>query len=112
MLTRPKRMEHVVRAASAVSQNAAITFKTRTGYLDRDNQRVAGGILAGCGTWGACAATLHGRTRNQRYSRLADWDYVGECAENMPENVQLIGNGDVFSWEDYAEHMRSGQVWR
>lgn len=112
MLTKPKRMEHVVRAASAVAQRAAITFKTRTGYQDRDRARCAASILAGCGSWGATAVTLHGRTRNQRYSRQADWKYVAEAAADMPDNVQLIGNGDVFSWEEYAEHMRDNKVRR
>lgn len=112
MLTKPKRMEHVVRAAAAVSQRAAITFKTRTGYQDRDRSRCAASILAGCGSWGASAVTLHGRTRNQRYSRQADWKYVAQAAAEMPDNVQLIGNGDVFSWEEYAEHMRSDKVRR
>lgn len=110
MLTKPKRMEHVVRAAASVSRRAAITFKTRTGYADKDQQRCAADILAGCGGWGAAAVTLHGRTRNQRYSRLADWGYVERAAEGMPEGVQLIGNGDVLSWEEYAEHMRGGKV--
>jgi hypothetical protein len=30
---------------------------------------------------GPIALTLHGRTRQQRYSRLADWDYITSCAE-------------------------------
>ena len=110
MLTKPKRMEHVVRAAAAVAQRSVITFKTRTGYQDKDAQRCAAEILAGCGDWGAAAVTLHGRTRNQRYSRLADWKYIEDCSVGMPDNVQLIGNGDVFSWEEYAQHMRGNRV--
>jgi len=42
---------------------------------------------------GVSLLTLHGRTRKQRYSRKADWEYIDECrkvvenwkAEN-PEN--------------------------
>ena len=28
----------------------------------------------------------------------------------MPEEVQMIGNGDVFSFEDFDAHLRSGHV--
>lgn len=32
-------------------------------------------------SWGPIALTLHGRTRQQRYSRQADWQYIERCAE-------------------------------
>lgn len=50
--------------------------------------------------------TLHGRTRAQRYSKKADWDYILRCASiAQPTGLQLIGNGDVFSYAEYREHM-------
>lgn len=49
---------------------------------------------------------LHGRSRLQRYSRLANWDYITEvgCSQS-PEFTQipLIGNGDIYSFTDYEE---------
>ena len=36
-----------------------------------------------------------------RYTRSADWGYVKDCA-NIDPDLPLIGNGDVFSWTDYA----------
>jgi tRNA-dihydrouridine synthase len=50
---------------------------------------------------------LHGRTRQQRYTKLADWDYVGECAK-LQVGVPFFGNGDVISFEEYYERLRTG----
>lgn len=41
-----------------------------------------------------------------RYSRAADWEYVTNCARQVPE-LPLIGNGDVFSWTDYQAHINA-----
>lgn len=67
--------------------------------------------------WGASAMTLHGRSRQQRYSKLANWEYVRECVDvlhqscddaNMPR-VPIFGNGDCFSAQSYWEEKeRSG----
>jgi tRNA-dihydrouridine synthase 3 len=42
--------------------------------------------------------TLHGRSRQQRYTKLADWGYIAHCAHASA--LPLIGNGDGFSYED------------
>lgn len=100
MLERPKRMEQVVRAANAAAA-APITFKTRMAFSEKN--RVAHTIAPYVGGWGAAAMTLHGRTRAQRYRSVADWEYIKQTKEVCP--IQLIGNGDVYSYHDYYEHI-------
>jgi len=48
--------------------------------------------------------TIHGRSRQQRYSKLANWDYVYECAKKAPTTLPVVGNGDVFSFVDWNKH--------
>ena len=59
---------------------------------------------------------LHGRSRLQRYSRLANWDYISQVACSQSPNypqIPLIGNGDIFSYTDYEEkilkHVSNGE---
>jgi len=51
--------------------------------------------------------TLHGRSREQRYSKLADWKYIGECAEMLPQGMPVYGNGDIVNWEDYNQYRQT-----
>lgn len=39
--------------------------------------------------------------RDQRYTKLAEWDYVPECAEAVAGRAPLWIGGDVFTYEDY-----------
>jgi len=48
--------------------------------------------------------TIHGRSRQQRYSKLADWDYVYQCARKAPTTLPVVGNGDVFSFLEWNNH--------
>ncbi len=48
---------------------------------------------------GISAITVHGRTRDQYYSGKADWDIIRRVKENV--KIPIIGNGDVFTAEDY-----------
>ena len=47
---------------------------------------------------GIQAVTIHGRTRAQGYSGLADWEVIGEVAEAI--SIPVIGNGDIASGAD------------
>jgi tRNA-dihydrouridine synthase 3 len=49
---------------------------------------------------------MHGRSRLQRYSRLANWEYILEAARSQDPTlprIPIIGNGDIFSWEDWRD---------
>ncbi len=44
--------------------------------------------------------------RDQRYTKLADWEYVKECSD-IAKPLPLFGGGDVLSHEDY--YLRLGE---
>uniref|UniRef100_A0A7S0MSZ6 tRNA-dihydrouridine(47) synthase [NAD(P)(+)] n=1 Tax=Pyramimonas obovata TaxID=1411642 RepID=A0A7S0MSZ6_9CHLO len=105
LLLKPKRIEHIVRACSSL-MTRPFTVKTRIGWFD--DQPVAHDILPNLRDWGAAAVTLHGRTRAQRYTRQADWSYIGQCAEAIGGKIPLIGNGDIYSYKDYVAAKATG----
>lgn len=73
---------------------------------------------------------IHGRSRTQRYAKLANWEYVLQaarsqatkriiCQSPLPEQkplcilllqdpalprIPVIGNGDILSYEDWQAH--------
>ncbi|CAL1709528.1 unnamed protein product [Somion occarium] len=94
-----------------------VTVKLRTGVKDGRNNAHKLMPRLSC-EWNTAALTLHGRTRQQRYSRLADWDYVKQCvsavrAREVVEDltpVPIFGGGDCFSSQDYWEKMEYSGV--
>ena len=77
-----------------------LTVKIRTGiYMDKP---FADKLAPNLFEWGADLVTLHGRSREQRYTKLANWDYIGEVAKAVSPKP-LFGNGDIINYEDYNE---------
>lgn len=102
--------------------SCAVTVKMRTGWIE--GKPLAHAIVPKIvSKWGlppqtVSAAMIHGRSRLQRYSNLADWDYIkkvaNECSSAVCQNegpgnnndnscspIPIIGNGDIFSYVDY-----------
>ncbi|BBH09298.1 FMN-linked oxidoreductases superfamily protein, partial [Prunus dulcis] len=101
LLTKPMRMKGIVQAASG-TVDCPITIKVRTAYFEGKNR--IDSLIADMGKWGASAVTIHGRSRQQRYSKLADWEYVYQCARKAPDALPVLGNGDIFSYLDWNKH--------
>lgn len=78
----------------AVVQNSEVpvTLKIRKGW-DKENI-VAVEVAKIAEKAGISAITVHGRTRSEFYSGIADLDIIKKVKENV--NIPVIGNGDVI----------------
>ncbi|KAF4339619.1 tRNA-dihydrouridine synthase 3 [Fusarium beomiforme] len=145
LLENSGKLERMIRGMNAVSGEVPITAKIRTGIR---NSRPTATQLIGKLAFGArehrerlgapgCAAlTLHGRSREQRYTKKADWGYISECAaliktynkqkdgltdtiaepdaSSLPNakdgRMYFLGNGDCYSHTEYYEHIDKAHV--
>lgn len=74
-----------------------VTVKTRLGW-DAGHMCIVdlAERLQDCGIQ---ALTIHGRTRAQMYTGVADWTLIGVVKKNPRMHIPIIGNGDVDSPE-------------
>lgn len=144
LLEHHSKLEKIIRGMNMASQEIPITVKIRMGVRDNSpnafklcERLILGGHEAhvqDIGPAGAAAITLHGRSRQQRYTKEANWSYIAECAaliKRMNEQEDLVsdtirepdarwrpnggktyflGNGDCFSHFDYDQHIREAGV--
>lgn len=143
LLDAPSKLEKIIRGMNAVSLDIPVTAKIRMGTRDnkptatKTIERLAFGGLESrdrLGPPGCAAITLHGRSRQQRYTKSADWSYIAECAtqikkyndkkdeltdtidepdaRDLPngEKLYFVGNGDCYSHVDYYDHIQNAGV--
>ncbi len=57
---------------------------------------------------GIQAIAVHGRTRAQGYSGLADWEVIDACARTV--NIPVIGNGDIHTADDVIKRRKETAI--
>lgn len=83
-----------------------VTAKMRIGW--DSNQINAVEVARILEDTGIQALAIHGRTRAQGYTGLADWDVIGQCADAV--KIPVIGNGDIATGQDVAKRRRETNV--
>lgn len=92
-----KIIEAVVRGAGV-----PVTVKFRKGW-DKDSANAVE-FAKMCQEAGSAAIAVHGRTRVQMYSGVADWDIIRDVKRAV--DIPVFANGDVFEPEDAAHILR------
>lgn len=97
----------IVKAAVKAAGDIPLTVKMRKG-IDSDHLTY---IEAGKAARdaGVAAVALHGRTAAEYYSGNADWNAISSLREALPD-VQVLGNGDIWSAADAIRMMRETGV--
>lgn len=117
LLDQPSKLVRILKGMNACSGDIPVTFKIRTGT--KDNKRTAISLVNRVlSETSVAAVTLHGRSRQQRYTKEADWSYIAEVGKTVQEfnhkneenkdaketrPVWFVGNGDCFTHEQWHE---------
>jgi tRNA-dihydrouridine synthase B len=101
-LMRDPELAGRVVGAVAAAVNVPVTVKFRRGWDKGSLNAVEFAKI--CEQAGAAAVCVHGRTRAQLYSGVADWDDIG--AVKKAAGIPVIANGDIDSPETAARALR------
>ena len=87
-------IELVERVSKAVK--IPVTVKTRLGWQNKEEN--IEDFLLKLQDAGASMITIHGRTRKEGFSGVADWDMIGRIKELL--EIPVIANGDIKNPKD------------
>lgn len=121
LMNRPGKIVECMNAMTG-ALSRSVTIKLRIGWDEKaPNIQKIIPMLQASSKGKVAAFFVHGRSRLQRYSRLAHWNIVTDTAVAQHDEwmkqfysssadtpiyplVPIVGNGDIMSWEDWKGH--------
>ena len=101
-LMRDEALVARILAAVVDAVDVPVTLKIRTGWdADHRNGPAIARIAQECGI---AALAVHGRTRDQQYSGLAEYDTIAHIKSRL--SIPVIANGDIDSPRKAADVLR------
>ncbi len=97
---------HAARVIDAMTSAVTIpvTVKMRAGWNDKSrNAPELARLVEGAG---AAAVTIHGRTAEQAYRGVADWEVVAQVAQML--RVPVFGSGDCIEPHQIVDRLANG----
>jgi tRNA-dihydrouridine synthase 3 len=113
LMTKPSKLCDIITSMTK-HLSCPVTVKIRTGWACNEPtahklipklQQISKGKIA--------AIFIHGRSRQQRYTKTANWEYILDAARSQNPalpRIPIIGNGDIFSIEDWQNHQKLMEI--
>lgn len=98
----PKMLK--ITAAMVKRSHLPVTVKTRIGYAS--GSMMITDFAEALQDTGIAALSIHGRTKTQMYSGLADWALIGQVKNNPRIVIPIFGNGDVTTAMQAVDNWR------
>ncbi|XP_055592092.1 tRNA-dihydrouridine(47) synthase [NAD(P)(+)]-like [Uranotaenia lowii] len=102
LLRRKNRLMEIIPSVTRLlhEYGKEFTIKTRVGVYKNSN--IAHKFIPMFEELGASLVTVHGRSKEQRYTKNADWEYIRQCAQQA-KSIPVFGNGDIYNYADYEK---------
>lgn len=117
LMDQSPKLIRILNSMNYCSGDIPTTIKIRMGI--KDNAPLAKTLIKRLITETSVAGiTLHGRSRQQRYTKEANWEYISESGKIIRDTeielqedkerkdfqrVNFVGNGDCFNWDDFEK---------
>ncbi|MDD2935060.1 MAG: tRNA-dihydrouridine synthase [Candidatus Pacebacteria bacterium] len=109
LIKSPKLAKEIIRATKKGAGGLPVSVKTRIGYNKNEIETWIPAILEE----EPVVLTIHGRTKKEMSKVSAHWDIIKDVVEirdRMKSKTLVIGNGDIFSFEDGLEKAKTSGV--